>query len=302
MAWVSYYEGQMLTTNAGKSWAAWSPLGDSTNEMNKYFLGTEDSSCRFFNEKDGLGTDVSVGMCGASYSFFETHDGGRSWKPAQFSSNVPYGRAMPGEIDIGNCDGSSVSYYPPRTVVIVQGDLMDESAKGVVRFSLTTDAGKMWHDVAAPLPAQYRDRLVESSPPYFFDASNAIVAIWLMRETNKGFVDPILVLYSTSDGGNTWRTGGGTIPVKSEVYYDRDFGYVTAKDFFVHAGAELYATHDGGCTWDAIQPDINFSKVVQMQFADARQGWAVFATNGPAESAFILYHTVNGGKTWKRFH
>lgn len=294
MAWISFCETNtflVLTTNAGKFWMPWRPLGSFDNSMHNFFLGTEKSSCHFFNERDGQAIDVDLGTCHAVYDFFETHDGGLTWARTAFSP-----------IEIGDCDGSSISYYPPRKIVIVQGDLMDETAKGILRFSVSADAGKTWRDLAFPLPRQYQDRMVESSSPHFFDGDNALVPVYLTQETARGFVDPVLVLYSTSDGGNTWRTAGGTLRLAGAIY-EHSFDYVSPKDVFIQAGADLYATHDGGSTWHTIRPDINVPDVVQMNFQDAKHGWAVVRTITPVNDrndySFTIFRTTNGGKTWR---
>ncbi len=306
LAWIAWYETNtflLLTTNGGKSWASWSPLGNFDNSMHNYFLGGENSTCRFFNGRDGLEIMVDCGTCQAEYTFFETHDGGRSWNFAPFRSNPPAPPAPESAtIQIGDCDGSAVSYYPPRTIVIAQGDLMDETAKGIVRFSVSTNAGETWRDLPFPLPTPYQDRLVESSPSYFFDGNNALMAVRLVRETSRGFVDPVLVLFSTKDGGNTWRTEGGALPISNE-FYDHFVDYVSPRDVFIHAAAVLYSTHDAGGHWQTIRPNIDFEKVVQMNFQDAMHGWAVVrsVTRAGADDdySFAIYKTSNGGKTWR---
>lgn len=306
LAWISYYETNtflVLTTNAGRSWMPWKPLGPFDNSIHNFFLGGEESHCRFFNDHDGLAIMVDVGACQAEYTFFETHDGGLSWTFAPFRSTPSAPSGLPnGTVHIGDCDGSAVSYDPPRTVVIAEGDLMDETAKGIVRFCVSTNAGSTWRDLAFPLPAQYQDRLVESSPPWFFDARRAIMGVRLVRDTPRGLVDPVLVLYSTSDGGLTWRTAGGAIPVGTEGYNDF-FDYVSPRDVFIHAGVLLYATHDGGRNWLTIRPDINFGKIVQMHFEDARHGWAVLRSVAQAgahdDYSFAIERTSNGGRNWR---
>lgn len=213
LAWISFYEGGktrlLLTTNAGKSWSPWTPLGAFDNSTHNFFLKTD--SCRFFDASNGLAMDMDVGACQATYSFFETHDGGLTWNPARFSGKYPISEESPGTIWGSDCDGSAVSYYPPRTIVIARGDLADEKPKGVVRLSLSTDAGESWRDLAFPLPEKYRDRLVQSQPPHFFDASNAVLPVYVLKDTTNGFKDGRLVFYSTSDGGNSWSVKRGIL-------------------------------------------------------------------------------------------
>lgn len=301
MAWVSFYEKNktclLLTTNAGKSWEPWQPLGAFDNSTDNYFLGGERDDCRFFNPNDGQVIMFDGGTCQAEYTFFETHDGGLSWNFAPFFQRSS---STHGTIQIGDCDGSATSYYPPGTVVIAQGDLMDETPKGIVRLSLTSDAGKAWRDVTMPLPAQFQDRLVESSPPYFFDASNALMAVSAMRDATNGFVDPMLVMYATRDGGNTWSARPGIFSVKGFSYGDCD--YVTLKDIYLKSDAGLYATHDGAKSWQMARVNAAFESIGQVDFTDAAHGWLVVFNEDPRYNRdyypFHLYRTSNGGKSW----
>jgi len=306
LAWISFYENNktrlLLTTNAGKSWVAWSPLGDFPDDEHNFFLVTRDG--RFINDKDGLTVDINVGLCQATYDFFETHDGGLNWKPAsivQEGSNEPSST-----IQIGDCDGSAVNYYPPKTIVIANGDLADETPKGIVRFSVSTDAGKSWRGLTLPVPEKYRDGLVDSFSPYFFDDKSAVFPVRVCKlETNTDFVFDTLVFYRTEDGGNTWSRAPGALDFPGR-YDVSDTDFVSPNIFFVRHGADLYVTHDGAKTWQAIKSNVDFQDVTEMEFLDATHGWIVNSKrdgiwspdHGDFYSFTTLYKTSDGGKTW----
>ena len=309
MAWISCYDKQafwLLTTNGGKSWSPWKPLGAFDNDIHNYFLG--DTECRFFNSKDGLATTINVGACQAVYDFFETHDGGMTWKPASllqpgdYSANVPPGST----IQISDCDGSAVSYYPPRTIVIANGDLADETPKGVVRLSVSTDAGKSWRDLSLPLPDKYRDELVDSWSPYFSDANNALLPVRVFKQnTNDSQTCNATIFYATSDGGETWTPKPGIIECDIGGN-ERQLDILSARDIFICGGGNLYVTHDGAQSWRRIKPNIDFDRtsthggVSQIDFVDATHGWAVLYDTFKdfPHDKYFLCKTSDGGKTW----
>jgi hypothetical protein len=301
MAWISYADGKtrlLLTTNAGKSWLPWSPLGDFDNDLHNYFLHTH--SCRFFNATDGLAEMLDGGACQAVYNFFETHDGGMTWKPAFI---IPPGGASPNEtpgtIHTGDCDGSAISYYPSGTIVIANGDLMDETPKGVVRLNLSTNAGQSWRDLALPLPERFGDGLVQSLPPHFFDTDKAILPVFVCKWQNNGpNVYNVLIFYATKDGGNTW-TRKPVVDLGSQ-HFDHECDFISQKNILMQHGADLYMTRDGAESWQAITLHLGAGQsVIQMDFVDAKHGWLVTSdTTGPSNS--FLYRTTNGGITWSK--
>jgi photosystem II stability/assembly factor-like uncharacterized protein len=310
-AWLSQYNrgtSLLLTTNGGKSWVPWAPLGVFVNDTHNYFLVAQSS--RFFNARDGLVTTFDGGLCQAVYNFFETHDGGMTWKPA---SLIPPGSPYPdepgGRIQIGDCDGSAVNYYPPGTVIIAGGDLMDETPKGFVRLSVSTNSGKSWHDLRLPLPDTYRDGLVDSLTPCFFDTANALLPVYVLKQnTNNSHASNVLIFYGTSDGGNTWTSRPGTIEsTANPLGYGRQMDVVSARDIFLCNGPHLYATHDGAKSWQTIKPNIDFDRtsshggVSQIDFVDATHGWAVVydTFKDPPWDKYYLYKTSDGGATWK---
>jgi len=250
---------------------------------------------------------VDVGLCQADYDFFETHDGGMTWKPASLfppggsSANTPPG----GTIHIGNCDGSAVGYYPPRTLIIANGDLMDETPKGVVRLSVSTDAGKSWRDLRLPLPDKHRDELVASLSPCFFGSKNALLPVRVFKQdTNDSHSCNGMIFYATSDGGETWAPRPGII--EGDTGGERQWDFISARNIFGCGGGNLYVTHDGAQSWQTIKPNIDFDRttssggVSQIDFADATHGWAVLYDtfkDFPHDTHY-LYKTSDGGKTW----
>jgi len=305
MAWATmYYNGNrlLLTTNAGQSWMPWTPLGNFDNSTHNYFLGTR--NCRFFNSRDGLAEMMDCCTCQAEYNFFETHDGGASWRPAAIIPPQPAcPGALPGTFTLGDCDGSAIAYYPPRTIVIVQGDLMDEAPKGVVRLSQTTNAGASWHEITLPLPEKYQDCLVSAQPPYFFDGTHALLHVnaskWLNNGTN---VYKVILFYASRDGGIHWRRKSCEFDTHG-ISPGETCLFLSQKDILLYNQETLLRNTDSPENWQNLKPDIGKNHfIAQVDFADKRHGWlvATVRSNSSPSGDDELYRTTDGGFTWAK--
>ena len=285
--------------------ASWFPFSGLNNDEHNFFLGGENDKCRFFSARDGLFESPEVGACQAEYNFFETHDAGMTWNPAPVvqAGGVP-GNRLPGTFYLGDCDGSAISYYPPtKTVVIAEGDEMDERAKGVVRLELTKDAGQTWRHIELPLPEKYRDGLVASSPPYFFDRENALLPVYVSKwnANNSRHIYRILMFYATNDGGNSWMRKPAVLD-RREPCSDW-FQFQSPAKVMIQRDSNLDVTRDGAQSWLTLTPGLGEgARIAQIDFVDARRGWLVvdMAADPMLPGQDLLYRTENGGVTWKK--
>jgi photosystem II stability/assembly factor-like uncharacterized protein len=300
--WVSTYDrkkavaGLLRTRNGGKSWSYC-----KTANLYRDF--------HFFNANHGIAREAEYGLGSAYFRFFETHDGGKTWKPVIIASPYPEMNLPPGTIHICNLCRDTVNYYPPAKVIITHGDMADEQPKAAVRLSLSTNLGKTWRDLNLPLPSEkYREGLVTCDTPVFFDGKNGWLPMHIIKE-NDGhtFAFNVMVFYTTNDGGERWTARPGIIEGGSDhVGGERQFDLASAKDIFVRGGPNLYVTHDGAKSWRTIKPNIDFGRltsnrdVLQIDFVDATHGWVVISDNfnHSPYGNYYLYKTSDGGVTW----
>ncbi|MDM7926814.1 MAG: YCF48-related protein [bacterium] len=117
-------------------------------------------------------------------------------------------------------------------------------------------------------------------------------------------------IWRTADGGESWEPSSvpeSTGILKRVTFIDGQRGWA-AGTFRgtdpITGGADhrsaLYATSDGGRTWQRKfnhELDITMTDV---EFTDALNGWAVGFITNSGEEGGNLFHTTDGGATWER--
>lgn len=101
-----------------------------------------------------------------------------------------------------------------------------------------------------------------------------------------------LVVYRTTDGGQTW-TYGTTVNRTVENEAIQAWSFPTFDDGFATDGHKVFETTDGGRTWSSFTPNISLQYAVQLQFTSSKDGWALMNSG-------VLYRTADGGHTWAR--
>ena len=137
------------------------------------------------------------------------------------------------------------------------------------------------------LPAGWANCMCEIYSLRFSDARNGVFAL-----TNYSFAPvPESVLYTTADGGNSWRLGP-SMPVQAyEVFFvDKSHGWtLNAKS------NSLLATSDGGQLWSLVGPIPSTQGVMGFQFVTTEIGWAL---PSDAQGRQSIVKTEDGGRTW----
>ncbi len=161
----------------------------------------------------------------------------------------------------------------------VGGGVFFAATDGGVRF--TTDAGQTWR--AAP---------------------KGVTSAGFMDFVSRryGWIQEGPSLYRTTDGARSWtrvqltakRTPGASLPnfAREMTFVNRTVGFLSVSPNYPYGSSgpdRLLATHDGGLTWHARGP-LPSGVYYAQQFTSARTGYA--------RSAFSVYSTTDGGRTW----
>lgn len=103
----------------------------------------------------------------------------------------------------------------------------------------------------------------------------------------------------TTDGGETWTS----LIDCDECLWNFDYQYVRGTGMFISAavpnGSRIYLLNETTGHLSRIQGDSQFVWGCHLSFLDSAQGFVMPATDD-IESGAVIYHTNNGGISWRR--
>ncbi len=149
-------------------------------------------------------------------------------------------------------------------------------------------------------------KLLFTSPDQkgFFDA----LSFW---DSSHGIIlgDPVdghFVIFTTSDGGETWKRQKTPAALPNEGAFAASNTCLivrgTREAWFGTGGARLFHSLDGGETWTVSKTAMQSGAsagIFSLAFSDSRHGVAVGGDyNKPGEAAYNVAITVDGGKSW----
>jgi len=305
IAWVpiwnrtNYASGLLHTIDGGKSWT----LLTGTNSP----VFSERSDCRFYNATYGVAQTSDGGLGSAYYNYFETRDGGKTWKPIPLHPRDPdfSSGASPFTFHLSNICEDRMAFNPPGTLIIAYGDMGDEKPKGAVRISVSSDSGKNWRDLSLPLPAEFQAALSTPGEPVFFDAHHAVLDSHLVKENaNDSHAYDVVVFYASRDGGKNWELQPAVLRIDPNSWTDKVMAFAM-NNIFVQADESFYVSHDGAKSWQKVTPNIAIGarakrEVLELDFVNQQLGWMIISDNIAMhpDGNYILYKTADGGKTW----
>lgn len=214
-------------------------------------------------------------------SLYLSQDGGISWVP---------GITIPG--------GWPVRFVSASDGWTFAGPLRDQ-------LEVTHDSGRTWHQVTIDLPPGYQQAAMSFDLPTF-TADLGISKSGVLPVTLYGPPDPdsgnqvaALALYTTDDGGVTWRfattVGQGAavsqgVTIASAILDQQTWLFVN------YPAKALSRTNDGGRIWNDTAWTEPNGFVDALRFLDATDGWALTQPQGPD---YQLSATRDGGGTWR---
>jgi photosystem II stability/assembly factor-like uncharacterized protein len=212
-------------------------------------------------------------------AFYGTADGGRTWTKLSEADTSGSSGHLP-----LSCSKGAPVFLNPST-----GWLPGScSAGGGPFFYVTRDGGRTWHNVALASPPGWGATcMCEMTSLRFSDARNGVFVL-----TSYGSAGvPESVVYSTTDGGGSWRPGPSLPAQAYDVFFiDKSHGWTVN----LKANNSLLSTSDGGQHWSTVGPIPSKQGVMGFQFVTTEIGWALASEAGGEP----IVKTENGGQTW----
>lgn len=195
-----------------------------------------------------------------------TTDGGQTWQ-----------QMRPSLEDESAFGKMGYTYVRPYFVTPERGWL--KAASGIWQ---TEDGGTTWRRIFS-----------EGFAPEFADAQHGWVNIFISDSSEQS--------YLTQDGGLTWRPCGSVrkndrqLPGRTYFLTPQLGWAITSRTVDRQTVYGVARTLDGGCNWQQLwtsddNPDERYSDIY---FLNQHEGWLAGKANGG------LYHTTDGGKSWK---
>lgn len=215
----------------------------------------------FVNQNDGWIME--------SLAISRTTDGGITWRPT-LSTSTP-----------------GVLGQPSSFFAIDANTLVSSGNAGQVY--LTRDGGETWK-LQTPLAGN-----VTFSDVWFKDPKHGWLTGYAVLVAGKSLRG---LLFETTDGGESWQET--VLPdsqiLPTSVCFVGDEGWLAGTRRLVSESVKLEGvllhTIDAGKHWTPVQLDSTDEYLGEVRFSDKDEGWLVGRDN--------LYHTEDGGKTWKR--
>lgn len=264
----------LLTTRDGGS--TWSRVADLPGQG--YSAGPGPQAVAFSSPEDGWAVALSNNSSSQGLQLLRTSDGGKTWT-AGATDRVPYTAILPQYPYVQRYpDGSGileVSTFPEIQLARV----LQNGAKIAPMQSIPGTPGT-WPEISFATP---EDGFVAVSNP----------------GTGKSGSTAGVEIYSTTDGGKTWRKSAGpSLPIFGLSFVTPDLGYAIAMEnpYFSSQQPVLLRTEDGGRTWTKTGGALPGTLMpigndVRIDFVSKTRGYLLFQ-NG-------AYVTTDGGSSFR---
>lgn len=274
-AWVAVQQESLSvlhTSDGGKTWAK-SSIEDANGIKSLYFTDVRNGWMMTFIDAAAGGQEL--------VDIFKTNDGGKHW--IKVASTL----SARGNFPLSGVK-SGIAFTSPTTGWAAGGLT---NVEGVVWLYRSTDAGLTWNPIDLPPMSHFSKSLISTAPPIWFNSKEGILPVWTnqLNRENHRFHE---TFYITKDGGETW-TPSTPVELEERGVYD----FTNIKRGWVATGGKFHASDDGGQTWNEIQSNEVFQKVLrdgrlkQLNFVSDKVGWALAS---PSE----IYKTSDGGLSW----
>jgi photosystem II stability/assembly factor-like uncharacterized protein len=230
------------TADGGKNWKELSGLRKAKGHLWQPGAGGMGLHTILLDKTNPQRIYIAISAAGA----FRTDDGGQTWKPINRGLKSPYELPDP-DAEVGHC---------------VHRIAMNQSRPGVLFMQkhwdvLRTDnAGDQWNEVSGNLPTDFGFPIeVHAHEP------ETIYVVPIKSDSEHYPPDGKLRVFRSKSGGNEWEGLTKGLPQK-DCYVNvlRDAMSADSMDpcgiYFGTTGGQVYASANGGDSWNAVVHDL----------------------------------------------
>lgn len=225
--------------------------------------------------------DLGAAAGSQGIALYQSLDGGQNW--VKTFAHIP-GETQGASLPFGG--QKSLPAFLDAALGYIGGARPVENE---IYFYRTADAGRNWQPASLPVPPEIKDYMALADSPITFADNVEQLIVPVHFSLFEG--DPLLVFFTSLDRGQTWRSS-------SALPYANTYQFIDPKIGWAWADGALYATLDGGQTWQALPENLpDGVHVTQINFVNPQTGWLlVFDQNFQN----VLYATADGGQTWEK--
>jgi photosystem II stability/assembly factor-like uncharacterized protein len=186
---------------------------------------------------------------------FRTDDAGQTWRPTNRGLKSPYEIPDP-EAEVGHCV-HRIAMHPSRPEVLFMQKHWD-----VMR---SDDSGESWREISGNLPSDFGFPIdVHANEP------ETVYVVPIKSDSEHFPPEGKLRVYRSRAGGNEWEALTNGLPQRNcYVNVLRDAMATDSLDpcgvYFGTTGGQVYASADGGDTWNPIVRDLPAVLSVEVQ-------------------------------------
>jgi photosystem II stability/assembly factor-like uncharacterized protein len=230
------------TVDGGKTWQELPGLREAKGHLWQPGAGGMAVHTIILDSKNEGRIFVAISAAGV----FRTDDGGRKWKPVNRGLVSPYQLPDP-EAEVGHCV-HRIAMHPSRPDVLFMQKHWD-----VMR---TDNAGEQWQEVSGNLPSDFGFPIeVHAHEP------ETVFVVPIKSDSEHFPPDGKLRVYRSRTSGNEWEPLAKGLPQR-DCYVNvlRDASSIDSLEpcgvYFGTTGGQVYASADGGDSWNPIVRDL----------------------------------------------